>query len=58
VIFESGLSLQTMIEGMKVDFDLYVVDFDVVLTFPGYSISILADVDDFIRLVKSDRNEE
>jgi hypothetical protein len=42
-----------MIEGMKVDFDLYGVT-----NIPGYSIPIIAGGEDFIRLVKSDRNEE
>jgi hypothetical protein len=58
VIFESGASLLAMIEGAEADlnglFDLYVVDWDGVLNFPGYSISIIPDVDNYVQLVKND----
>jgi hypothetical protein len=56
VIFESGLSLQRMIESGESDlngrFSISVHQWDGVMTFPGYSVSIRPDVDDFVQLVK------
>jgi hypothetical protein len=58
VIFESGASLQAMIEGREIDlnglFDVCVFDCDGVLSFPGYSVSIIPDVDNHVELVKND----
>jgi hypothetical protein len=58
VIFESGASLQGMIERTEVDlngiFDVYVAGWDGFLSFPGYSVSILPDVDKYFQLMKND----
>jgi hypothetical protein len=57
VIFESGASLQTMIESGEVDlngnFDIFVFGWDGVMTFPGYSVSIPPDTDNCFLLVKN-----
>jgi hypothetical protein len=49
VIFESSVSLQTMIErrqiGVRGDFDICLVEWDGVISFPGYSVSSIPDVD-------------
>jgi hypothetical protein len=56
VIFESSVSLQTMIEGRHVDlggrFDVCLVDWDSGMSFAGYSVSILPGVEDLVQLVK------
>jgi hypothetical protein len=57
VIFDSGASLLPMIETKKVDlegdFDICVVEWDGIMTFPGYSVSIIPGADNLIRLVKN-----
>jgi hypothetical protein len=57
VIFESGVSLLRMLEGREADldglFDIYAVDLNGVLDFPGYSISIIRDIDHYVQLVKN-----
>jgi hypothetical protein len=56
VIFESSGSFQAMIEGGQIDlggrFDICLVDWDGVMIFPGYSVSILPGVADLVQLVK------
>jgi hypothetical protein len=56
VIFESAPSLQMMIGrrdvGLEGDFDIYVVEWDGVMDFPGYSVSIIPGVDNLFRLLK------
>jgi hypothetical protein len=58
VIFESGASLLRMLEGPEADldglFDVYVFEWDAVLSFPGYPVSIIRDVDHYVQLVKND----
>jgi hypothetical protein len=57
VIFESGASLQAMIERREVDlngvFEIYLFGRDGVLSFPGYSVSTISDVDNSVQLVKN-----
>jgi hypothetical protein len=56
VVFESGLSLQTMIVTGKVDlsegFEIKFVDCDCALDFPGYSVQSDSGSDDLFHLVK------
>jgi hypothetical protein len=58
VIFESGASLLTMIKGGEVDlnpsFRIEVYQWDGVMNFPGYSVSIIPGVDDFVLLVTTE----
>jgi hypothetical protein len=58
VVFESSGSLQAMIEQERVDleghFDIVLVDWDGVLSFPGYSVCTIPGVDDSVRLVKNE----
>jgi hypothetical protein len=57
VIFESGASLLAMIERREVDlsgvFEVYLVDWDRVLSFPGYSVCAIPGVDNYVQLVKN-----
>jgi hypothetical protein len=56
VTFESGLSLQRMIESGESDlngrFSISVHRWDGVMTFPGYSVSIPPDADNCFLVVK------
>jgi hypothetical protein len=56
VIFESDPSLQQMIERAEVDlegsFDICFVECDGVVSFPGYTVSIIPSVDDLFHLVR------
>jgi hypothetical protein len=58
VVFESGRSLRTIIEHGEVDlngnFGIYIFGWDGVMSFPGYSVSIVPGVEDFVQLVKND----
>jgi hypothetical protein len=58
VIFESSASLQAMIEGSEADlegrFDIVLVDWDGVMSFPGYSVCTIPGVDNSVRLVKNE----
>jgi hypothetical protein len=57
VIFESAGSLQAMMNDNTVDlegtFDIYVVQWDGVMNFPGYSVSMIRTVDNLVGLIKS-----
>jgi hypothetical protein len=56
VIFESSASLQAMMEhetiDLEADFDIVLIDWDGVMSFPGYSVCTLSSVDNSFRLVK------
>jgi hypothetical protein len=56
VVFESDASLQAMIENKKVDlegnFNVYLVEWDGLLSFRGYSVRVIAGADHSFRLVK------
>jgi hypothetical protein len=58
VIFESRTSLQTMIEGKKVDLegycDICLVDCASVMSFPGSSVCPIPGVDHSVRLPKNE----
>jgi hypothetical protein len=60
VIFETGESLLAMIEcgesDLNFNFDLYVCEWDGVLSFPGYCVSIIPDQANFVQLVKVKEN--
>jgi hypothetical protein len=55
VVFESGASLLAMIERKEVYlkglFDVYLVEWDGLLSFPGYSVSIIPNVNNYVQLV-------
>jgi hypothetical protein len=55
VVFESGGSLQTMIEHGEVDlngnFDIFVCGWDPAMSFPGYSVSIVPVLEGVVHLV-------
>jgi hypothetical protein len=57
VIFESGASFLAMIQAGKVDlhgyFDIYIVHWDEIVSFPGFSVVIIPSVDNSVRLVTS-----
>jgi hypothetical protein len=57
VIFESGGSLLAMIEARTVEldgtFDIFLGEWDGVMSFPGYSVSIVPGVDDLFQLMKN-----
>jgi hypothetical protein len=57
VVFESGLSVQRMIESGESDlngrFSISVHRWDGVMDFPGYSVSILPDADICFLVVKN-----
>jgi hypothetical protein len=58
VIFESSASLQAMIQCWNADlegrFEINLVDWDGVATFPGYSVCTIPGVDNSVRLVKNE----
>jgi hypothetical protein len=57
VVFESGVSLQAMIESGGVDlkgsFRIYVCEGGEAMNFPGYSICMIPGVRNLIELVKA-----
>jgi hypothetical protein len=58
VFFESGASLLAMIENDMADLDfdagVYVCEWDGVMCFPGYSVSISQSIDNCVRLIKDE----
>jgi hypothetical protein len=58
VEFESSLSLQRMMEHRKIDltgrFDIHLVDWDGVMSFPGYSVVPIPGVENSARLMKNE----
>jgi hypothetical protein len=58
VLFESGESLQRMIQDETVDlnfdFEVEICDWDSVMIFPGYSVSIIPGADNSVRLMKNE----
>jgi hypothetical protein len=62
VIFESGESLLKMIEIGQLDlegnFDIWVVQCDGVVSFPGYSVSMVPGVDNLLRLERRRRESD
>jgi hypothetical protein len=59
ILFESGDSLQRMIEGGTVDLNLYfeigLCEWDGIMIFPGYSVSIIPGTDNSVRLMKTEK---
>jgi hypothetical protein len=47
-----------MLEGGEVDLagtlDVYLIEWDGVMSFPGYSVSIIPGLDNYARLVKTE----
>jgi hypothetical protein len=58
VTFESGASLQRTIEDGKVDlegkFAIFVVNWDDVMSFRGYSVSVIPGTDHLVQLLKNE----
>jgi hypothetical protein len=61
VIFESGESLQRLIQGGTADlsfhYEIDICHWDGVMIFPGYSVSIIPGADDSVRLIRKKSNE-